>query len=348
MKRTTTSVPPTVRTSATVGLLVFALLPLLVRSIESKERTEASYADFAAQQRRNSSAIAAILGEFRTNLSDMLFIKTERYLHGGVAMTPHIDMQELATSGSVTTTKPSRSAEHVGESAHTSASDSAATSTAQRHEADHDHKDEHEVTTLIRTPDKDFRGFIGHLERQVKPWFDPRLPHQHIGGVELLPWYRLATLADPKNVRAYMIGAWWLKTLHDPKALREAEKFLEEGVRNNPRAFQLHLMRGYILRELGDKRAALKAFEEAYECMKAQRPPDGEVGPNWTRYNEEDAIAACTFSVLQVRELEEDDRKGLEQALERLAKVRNEIRNMPALERLERSLKAQLEAARRR
>jgi len=326
------------RLGLVLATLTYAVIPALYSLIGRSEVATARVTDFSAQQRRNSSAVATILGEFRTNLSDMLFIKTERYLHGGVAYMPHIDTDQLASSGEIATMKTSQqinTATGEGATTATAAADTRTTHTDEEHEV---------VATLIRTPENDFRGFLGTLERQVQPWRDPHVPHEHIGGVELLPWYRLATIADPTNVRAYMIGAWWLKTLGDDKALNEALKFLDEGIRHNPKAFQLYLMKGYILRQLGRKTDALKAFERAVEVMKGQRPPDGETGPRWTLYNEEDAIAACSTSVLQLRDTYEDDIQGLQAALDRVRKLRQEIQNMPALERLERSLKSQLDA----
>ncbi len=334
------SLPGWLRVGLAVSALAYAALPALVAIMAARDVTTARMADFAAQQRRNTSAIATILGEFRTNLSDMLFIKTERYLHGGVAYMPHIDADQLASSGEIKHSLHSREEQTSATVAGAGLMDSTTTGTSEQHEDEHEH-----VETLIRPPDKDFRGVLGELERKVKPWRDPSHPHEHIGSKELLPWYRLATLADPKNVRAYMIGAWWLKILHEDKALEEAVKFLDEGIRHNPRSFQLYLMRGHILRELKRHQEALKSYEKAVALMKEQRPRGGEISPRWTIYNEEDAIAACSMAVLQVRELYPDDqqREALKVALERLSRLRNEIENMPALERLERSLRMQLE-----
>lgn len=328
-----------------VTTVLYAMIPLLWVAIARQDVSPMRVSDVAAQQRRNTSAIATILGEFRTNLGDMLFIKTERYLHGGVAYMPHIDTEQLASSGDVIHSTPqakSPAATDVETSGPQGSDvDSHTTGGEEHHHAE-------EAATLIRTPENDFRGFLGTLERTVKPWRDPRLPHEHIGGVELLPWYRLATFIDPKNVRAYMIGAWWLKTIHDEHALREAVRFLEEGIRQNPESFQLHLMLGYILRDLGEKRQALEAFEKAVALVKKQRPSTGEVGPSWTIYNEEDAIAACSMVVLQRRELCENDQEGLKSALARLGQLKNEFRNMPVLDRLERSLSSQLEATKQK
>jgi len=37
-----------------------------------------------AQSSRNTSAVARLFGEFRTSMSDIMCLKTERYLHSGV------------------------------------------------------------------------------------------------------------------------------------------------------------------------------------------------------------------------------------------------------------------------
>jgi hypothetical protein len=293
-----------------------------------------------AQRKRNSSSVAVILGEFRANLSDLLFMKTERYLDSGIAYLPHIDSDSIATSGKIDGTETTGTGAAPLTAADTTQAlmDRLATSKMQEsasgqacaeHGEHHDHDHEGIVETIIRTPERDFRGFIGNLERNVKPWRDPRLPHQHTGGTELLPWYRLATLANPNNVRAYMIGAWWLKTVHTREQRLEALKFLDEGIRNNPRAFQLHLMRGYVLRQLEKEVEALFAFRKAASLVILDRPPDGEPGPDWTVYMEDDAVAACTMSVLMERDL-----NGTEPARHLLEDYRKKLLNMPVLERL--------------
>ncbi|AXA36082.1 MAG: hypothetical protein D6691_05250 [Candidatus Hydrogenedentota bacterium] len=311
-----------------VCLVCYALLPAFSRLIQRDEGLRLKRSeDFRAQQLRNSSAIATILGEFRTNLSDMLFIKTERYLHGGVAYMPHIDTDELARSGEVEHTQQMKDE-------HTTTPHVASMMPLQTHD-EHTTEEElhHEPATLIRTPENDFRGFIGALEREVKPWRDPRLPHEHRGGIELLPWYRLATLVDPTNVRAYMIGAWWLKSLGKDEQLLEAIKFLDEGIESNPEAFQLYLMKGYILHALKREEEASASFRQAVELMAKQRPESGELGPKWTHYNEEDAIAACNMAILLERDL-----RGVKAAQKLLEDYARRFKNMPNLDRLRRTL----------
>lgn len=361
-----------------VAGIFFLLAP--VASLVPSSYSERSLADADTPQERemrNRSAIGVILGEFRTNLSDLIFIKTERYLDSGVAYAPHLDAAEMASSGEIKT----RSTDNDHE---TSSSDSETTNVLETHlttpamrevaglkpgqiksdeheghedheghdHAKHDdheghdhgkhedheghdhakhedheghdhgkHEDHHDhaghdhevVPTIIRTADRDFRGFIGNLERNVKPWRDPKEPHKHTAGTELLPWYRLATISDPHNIRNYIVGSWWLKTLQTPQQTQEALAFLEEGIRHNPQSFQLYLMKGYVLRQLKHSRDAGASFEKAAELALKVRPRDGKLTKEWDVLSEEQATAAIIMTVYSHRD-DYDTTKALETA----------------------------------
>ena len=332
-----------------VAAALFLFLPALGMRLANEEiHVGARSQDPLAQEQRNQSAMAVILGDFRTNLGDMLFVKTETYLDSGIRYEPHIDMASLETSGeepaqASDTSASSNTLERFESRVAPANVHSAETCTDPSHNHEHDHAHDHEtsatadhdgheehahlIDTIIPRPETDFRGFVGRLQRQVKPWRDPREPHQHTAGTELLPWYRLATLGDPHNVRSYMIGAWWLKTMRTPQQLAEAEKFVREGMKNNPSAFQMPLMLGYVLRARKDDAAALDAFKEAAELALKARPPGGEVSGRWTTYNEEDAGAACTLAVLLTREL-----VGLQEALLLGNRYHDAQQNLPGLE----------------
>ena len=253
--------------------------------------------------RRNSSAFAALLGEFRTSFSDIMFIKTERYLHAGVAYMPH-----------------------HGESA-LSAEDLAAEVDEHQDEIgipDDDEWSHSGIPTLIPRAEDDFRGWIGRLHREVHPWRDPDREHIHTDGRELLPWFRLMTLSDPHFVRGYVAGAFWLQH-QDPEAARA---FVDEGLRHNPDAFELYVSRAFLLiregRQLGDLtqdtlpdavvdllRSARDDFYRAAELGLAQRPDvvdeDG-FGHGWVRYQENDLLAATRMSIVLSDRLGETER----------------------------------------
>ncbi len=267
-----------------LSLAAFAMVPLLAGTIKPNDYEASRRDNQTALKRRNNSAIGAILGEIRASMADMMFVKTEIYLHNGVAYMPHLDMEAMSERGEI---------------------------------VDDDHGDgddgEEKPPTVIPAPETDFRGIIGELERRVKPWQDPDMPHIHTSGTELLPWYRVMTISDPTNVRAYQIGAWWLK---GPKP-QEALDFLREGMANNPQAFQLPYMAGQIALKLSDRSDsgdsgehiadARRFFDEAADIVIRERPADydrdhPENFPSWSEYKEEDARGAARFAVYLERD----------------------------------------------
>jgi len=303
-----------------VAFSLLAISPVFSMRLAPNQYEGGRSRDESDREVRNGSAIATILGEVRTNMSDLMFIKTERYLHAGVAYMPHIDMDKIATTGEIADKPRSGGAGSMAFAADLAAHEAEVGQAQDDHAG---HEPEH-AATLIPPPESDFRGLIGYLHRAVKPWQDPSHPHHHTTGKELLPWYRLITLTDPNNVRGYLIGAWWLKTNQGGENLDEALKFIDEGIANNPRAFALHLMKGNILRQMGRNAESIPVFHEAAEQALAARPHDRvqpflDAGtaitlPDWTDYNEDDSRAAVRMAVLSEREFGSVD-KALELAI---------------------------------
>ena len=271
----------------------FALGPLLFSGLRPNDYKGGRSKSIEDSIERNTSSVARVLGEVRTSMSDIMFMKTERYLHNGIGYAPHLTESEI-----------------MGD--------------AGSHEG---------TATTIRSGGSDFRGFVGVLERKVKPWRDPSLPHIHSDGAELLPWYRLMTASDPNCERCYAIGGWWLKT-HNPE---EGVKFLEEGVANNPDSFAIRFMLGQVLREVastdattaknpaetgaaGDKLLeysvrARDVFAEGAEIVMRVRY-DGAFVENkaeWNDHVEDDATGVCRMAAL-MEEKFGDPVKALEMA----------------------------------
>lgn len=310
--------------------LLFLASPLVTRNLAPNTYEGGYSRDSAQVEERNSSAFAMILGEFRTSMADMMFIKTERYLHSGVGYATHINLDRVAQTGEID--EPHE--DHEGHDDH------------DPHHG-HDHRPELEpddpmaapslrftgemeahqqivaaggleaieddagTPTMIRDAANDFRGFIGDLERAVQPYQAAEDQHFHTDGTELLPWYRLATLADPHNVRSYMIGAWWLSGIQGGEKHEEAIEFLDEGIRNNPRAFQLPMMKGTILHRMDRREESLTSYIVAAELVMQVRPRDPKSEPWWTEFMEDDALAAVRLAVIQEREVGDWD-KALE------------------------------------
>ncbi len=273
------------RTGA-VALGLLALLAALRPALAPASHWQPAGNDESARERANTSAFAAILGELRASAADLMWVKTERYLHDGVAFAPHVDAEQLARSGEIA------------------------------HSENHDEEHGAEAP-LIPTAEHDFRGFIGSLHRQVHPWQEPDAPHAHSPGDELLPWYRLLTLSNPRHWRGYMIGSWWLTRQEGGKALAEAAVFIDEGIQNNPGVFQLHLMRGRILMMTEDWTQAHESFERAVALgVEARTAALAATQSSWTDSDEEDFAAALRYvPLLRWRRL--GDEAGARQALAR-------------------------------
>ncbi len=230
---------------------------------------------------RNENAFAMILGEMRATAADLMFIKTERYLHSGVGYKPHMDMNKMATTGQRAAKAPEHGDEHDG---HDHEPQGALPDLEERgthqHDEHCDHGNTHAggVPTLIRTAAQDFRGFLGHLERETQPYRNPKLNHHVTTGDELLPWYRLMTLSDPHNLRGYMIGTMLLMQAKKPD---EALSFIQEGIeknRDNPRGFRLYASLAQVKYRTDRLDEALAAAKKGYALGKKVRPPGGESG----------------------------------------------------------------------
>jgi hypothetical protein len=255
----------------------------------------------------NMSPFAVILGEIRTTTADLLWIKTERYLHRGVGFAPHINADELAHTGNALqgSDDAKNSKQAVAKPAN---------AVQEKPDADAEHDPVHAAAQgapqsskpdpeahpkpLVPDAEEDYRGFIGVLQRNVQPWQSASAPHHHEPGDELLPWYRVLTLSDPHHVRGYLTGSWWLMKQEraEPGAMAEALAFVTEGIANNPKDFQLPLMRGRILLQEGRVKDAIASFRQSARLALAIRPPGGvERQPDWTYWEEEDFSAAVHY-----------------------------------------------------
>lgn len=277
----------------------FGSLPLLTAHLQPNAYAGGRSRDVGDSAERNTSALAAMLGEFRTAISDVLYIKTERYLHSGIAYVPHLEKETLATAGMIAEID-----EHHGD----------ASMPGRRVVEEHAHREE-PVKTLVPAREDDFRGFIGQLHRKVKPWQDPSKPHLLTDGREMLPWFRIMTLSDPRYIRGYAVGGWWLQRRNLEAALR----FLEEGVSNNPTSFEVHYTLGGLRMEQGKNAnngsmfnpnpsalpyflLARDAYVRAADLAAQQRPvgwiPSTNDVSGWTDYMEEDALGASRMAAM--------------------------------------------------
>ncbi len=119
-----------------------------------------------------------------------------------------------------------------------------------------------------------FKGGFMRLAQAIVP---AGHVHLHAEGVnELVPWLYLATRADPHNVEAYIVAAFWLASEGGRPDL--AARVLDEARANNPKDYRVYLEKG---------RLALKneALIEAARALDA-------AGKLWERDSGTDKIQA--------------------------------------------------------
>ena len=142
-------------------LIAMAILPSLHR-IGQKVRTESEIGvgSLEASITRKGNAFAQIFGEIRLGSADFMLVKTETYLHGGIAYRPHTETGEERGSAR---NRPGRR-DRGGAGAPATLEELSGRGESAEGE-DRDHDQEEEFQTVIRVKESDFRGFIGDLER---------------------------------------------------------------------------------------------------------------------------------------------------------------------------------------
>jgi tetratricopeptide (TPR) repeat protein len=93
-------------------------------------------------------------------------------------------------------------------------------------------EDEHEDEEDFLGPPKDWIDRFGRHFKVTK--------HTHLEGGnerEILPWLKLSAELDPQRVETYTTAAYWLRQRLGK--VDEAERFLLEGLRNNPNSYEI-------------------------------------------------------------------------------------------------------------
>jgi hypothetical protein len=165
-------------------------------------------------------ATASLLGHFRTSISSWLWVRTDLYLHNGVVMRPLTE--DEITAG------------RVGVGGH------------------HDHEgedkelghDDSKIVTAIPTPETDFRGVFGDVERATQTWKDMR-GHSHNDPHQALPLFRLMTWLDPYFTPGWTTGAGVLAMDKRPEAFQKAVDLLDEGLKFNPESIEILNQKGF-------------------------------------------------------------------------------------------------------
>jgi len=115
-----------------------------------------------------------------------------------------------------------------------------------------------------------FDDFFQRLAREAAPRV-----HRHIhgGGVkEIMPWLRFATGADPHNVEAYLVAAFWMAGAGGRPDI--ALNILREAEKNNPGDYRIYAEKGRIFMILRDSRRAANVLDEALRLWPGNQSPE--------------------------------------------------------------------------
>ncbi len=192
------------------------------------------YADLSDE---NAAPVAAILGEFRANLSYLLFMKTEEYLHSGIRYRPLTEKEKELGRAEIHHDFEMMDAQEKKE---VHEEESPVHPDEEGKEHGHTHG-----AQLVPPRRWDVRGVWGDIERAVKPFEEEGEPERHGEVTEMLPWYRMATYMNPRLVKAYVIGGFVIAAYGG--RLDEAEAFLREGVHLNPESPEVKEALGRLL-----------------------------------------------------------------------------------------------------
>jgi tetratricopeptide (TPR) repeat protein len=115
-----------------------------------------------------------------------------------------------------------------------------------------------------------FHKGVGHIQARAdthslfQRWQADITPAQHVhaegvGSAEILPWLKLASRADPHNVEAFLVSAFWVTTgLHRNDL---ANQILAEAQRLNPGDYRIPLEKSRLAIRTGNLTAAFSSLE---------------------------------------------------------------------------------------
>ena len=112
-------------------------------------------------------------------------------------------------------------------------------------------------------------GFM-RLARAIAPEGHVHLQAESVN--ELVPWLYLATRANPHNVEAYVVAAFWLAGEGGRPDL--AERVLDEARANNPKDYRVYLEKGRLALKRGAPAEAARAFDAALRLWEQDPGPD--------------------------------------------------------------------------
>ncbi len=212
-----------------VILIGVVLLLVLLTAISINGFLLETSSGFAEQ----SDIFYKMFGQLRGSIAAMLYLKADRYFHGG---TYHEHGSHVCLGKD---THMEGTPEHHDDSPH-----------------HHDDFPHHENEGC---------GIFGKISRAIK--YRPVHHLNDVESAEIMPWFELASIADPHYIQAYIVGGYWLgMRLGKPE---RALRFLKKGLKYNPSSWQIYAQMGdvyfFVKR---DYQRAIAYFRQAYFFMR--------------------------------------------------------------------------------
>jgi tetratricopeptide (TPR) repeat protein len=234
--------------------LIFSFLLALVFSLSTWLQPRAAQ---WTGGRNSDQLMKVLLGDGRKILANHMFVQADVYFHSGYY--PSVFDQQYTPTNSAHMTEGGEEEEAGHEHEHEA-----------NHKGDpaetHDHQSQHEKAMAFLRPPKDWIEAFGRRFMTTE--------HKHLEAGkerEMLPFLKLSAELDPQRIDTYTVAAFWLsRTLGKPL---QAEEFLREGLKANPRSFEILFELGQIAYE--NRRDSVRArnlWSAALDRWNEQKP----------------------------------------------------------------------------
>jgi tetratricopeptide (TPR) repeat protein len=199
----------------------------------------------AVQAAGKGGMLKTLLGDGRRMFANHFYTKADIYFHSGYYPSLFEQAQRAAMNSKHLLEEAK---EHEGQDGHDS----------------HEEEEHEKAMNFLGQP----QDWIDRFGRHFYP-----STHSHLDkpgeAKEILPWLRLSAELDPKRVDTYTLGAYWMtKNMRKPL---EAEKFLRDGLRENPTSYEILFELGLLYHEnLHEPIRARNLWEVALRRWKEQ------------------------------------------------------------------------------
>jgi tetratricopeptide (TPR) repeat protein len=180
-------------------------------------------------------------------------------------------------------------------------------------------KEEHEKRMNFLSPPRDW------IERFGRHFIITE--HTHLEGKnerEILPWLKIAAELDPQKIETYNVAAYWLRDLGKVK---EAERFLRQGMLRNPDSYEILFELGRLYYENDhDAARARKIWDLALrkwaEAEAANKKPElimlDQIAVNLSRLEEQAGNLARAIELLELSKKASPNPEALQRQINEL------------------------------